>query len=117
MMVDSESAGRQTTQIPGATRNVVHAATGGALEVMVMRGFPHLVAGTLCRQRNDLDSPLSHKQLEIAIDRCHAQRRHTGARSFQHFAGGEGSLRDPDGRLDGVALSGCPFHGTHWTVG
>ena len=74
MMVDPEPTRRQTTQVSRATRDVVHAATGRALEMMVMRRFPHLVTRTFSGEGDDLDGPVSHKQLEIAIDRGHAQR-------------------------------------------
>ena len=62
-MLDRESARRQTPQVSRATGDVVDTATGRALEMMVMRQLPHLVAPTLSWQGDDLDGTFSDEQL------------------------------------------------------
>ena len=82
-MVDPESARRQTAQISRAPRDVVDTSADRALKVMVMREFPHFVTGGLPGQGYRAHRAFGDEQLQIAIDRCDAERADFQARRLQ----------------------------------
>jgi hypothetical protein len=110
MMLDGESARRETMQIPRTTMNVVYPTAGRALEVVVMRRLANLVARCLSRQRDYLHSSTSHEELQIAIYGGHAKPTYSDTRCIQHLLWRQRPPGRTDHRPDRVALAGGAFY-------